>query len=96
MVLQLENTNIDAILDLGLSRFEHREKFREIALKNNIEIKLHFLDIPKVKPKQRVFERNKSKGVTYEFEVTEENFGFIEGWFEKLTKSELKNAIIMS
>ena len=95
LVLQLENTNIDSILDLGLSKFEHREKFRKFAKKNGIELKLHFLDIPKETRKQRILYRNETKGVTYEFEVTKENFEFMEGWFEKPTDLELKNAIII-
>ena len=95
LVLQLENTNIDSILDLGLSKFEHREKFIKFANKNGIELKLHFLDIPKETRKQRILGRNKTKGETYEFEVTKENFGFMEGWFEKPTDLELENAIII-
>ena len=47
LILQLENSGTDSILDLGLSKFKHREKFRDFARLNNIEIELHFLDIPK-------------------------------------------------
>ena len=96
MVLQLENTNIDLILDLGLSKFVHREKFIKLVKNNAIPLKLHFLDISKETRKQRILERNRTKGVTYEFELTEENFEFREGWFEKPTKSELNNAIIIT
>lgn len=96
LVLQLENTNIDSILDLGLSKFGHREKFRQFAKKNAIELKLHFLDISKETRKQRVIKRNKIKGETFEFEVTNENFEFMEGWFEKPTHKELKNAKIIT
>jgi hypothetical protein len=28
IIIQLENVETDSILDLGLSKFEHREKFR--------------------------------------------------------------------
>jgi hypothetical protein len=31
LVHQLETANIDSILDLGFSKFEHREKFRKFA-----------------------------------------------------------------
>ncbi len=31
LVAQLEQAKVDAILDLGLSKFEHREKFRKFA-----------------------------------------------------------------
>jgi hypothetical protein len=40
--------------------------------------------------------RNEEKGETFEFEVTKENFDFMENWFEKPTNSELKNAIVTS
>lgn len=93
LILQLEKTGTDAILDLGLSKFEHREKFRKFAKNNNIEIKIHFLDIPKETRLQRIFERNKEKGETFEFEVTQENFDFMESWFEKPTKKEMMGGI---
>ena len=35
LILQLDNAGRDAILDLGLSKFSHREKFRKFALENN-------------------------------------------------------------
>ena len=47
LVSQLENSRTDSILDLGLSKFEHREKFRKFADLNGYELKVHFLDIPK-------------------------------------------------
>ncbi len=95
LILQLENIGVDSILDLGLSKFEHREKFRKFAKDNYIEIKMHFLDILKKTRFSRVMERNETKGDTFEFEVTQENFDFMENWFEKPTASELKNGILM-
>lgn len=95
LVIQLENSGTDSILDLGLSKFSHREKFRIFAKKNDFEIKSHFLDVSKDIRKERIFKRNKEKGKTFEFEVTEENFEFMENWFENPTKQELKNGIII-
>jgi len=96
LILQLERTEIDSILDLGLSKFEHREKFRKFAKINNIEIKIHFLDISKETRLKRIFERNNEKGKTFEFEVTQENFEFMESWFEKPSEMELKNGILIN
>lgn len=96
LIVQLETLKTDSILDLGLSKFEHREKFRKFAKENGIEIKLHFLNVSKETRLKRVMNRNKEKGETFEFEVTKENFDFMENWFEKPTKVELKNAIITS
>ena len=95
LILQLENSNVDSILDVGLSKFEHREKYRQFAKKNNIEVKIHYLNISKEIRKERVLKRNLEKGATFEFEVSEDNFEFMETWFETLTKQELENAIII-
>lgn len=94
-VKQLENINVDSILDLGLSKQTHREKFKKFAKTNNFELKLHFLDVSKEERFKRIQKRNQEKGDTFEFEVTRENFDFMESWFEKPTKKELKNALII-
>ena len=96
LILQLENIKTDSILDLGLSKFEHREKFRAFAESHKIEIKIHFLNISREIRKQRVIERNKKRGETFEFEVTEDNFEFMENWFEKPTEIELTNGIVIN
>ena len=95
-VSQLENAKTDSILDLGLSKFEHREKFRLFAKSKGYEIKIHFLDIPKQTRLERVMKRNIEKGDTFAFEVTKENFDFMEGWFEKPNKAEIEKGIIIN
>ncbi len=95
LIKQLENIGVDAILDLGLSKFVHREKFRNFANLNSYKIKTHFLNISKEIRLSRIIHRNETKGDTFEFEVTQENFDFMENWFEKPTISELKNGIII-
>ncbi len=94
LIVQLEASKTDSILDLGLSKYEHREKFRQFAKENGFEIKVHFLDISKDTRLKRVMHRNNEKGETFEFEVTKENFDFMENWFEKPTKIELENSFI--
>lgn len=96
LVLQLENIGVDAILDLGLSKFTHREKFRDFAKENSFKIKTHFLNISKETRLSRISQRNKLKGKTFEFEVAQENFYFMENWFEKSTVLELKNGIAIT
>lgn len=54
LVHQLENAKTDSILDLGFSRFEHREKFRKFADLNGYQLKIHFLDISKETRHKRV------------------------------------------
>ncbi|NMH89363.1 AAA family ATPase [Flavivirga algicola] len=95
LVQQLENSNIDSILDLGLSKYEHREKFRKFANLNDYELKTHFLNIPKDIRLHRVMKRNTEKGNTFEFEVSKEHFDFMEKWFEKPTEKEMIGGIII-
>ncbi len=96
LMVQLENSKTDTILDLGLSKYAHREKFRKFAALNNFEVKLHFLDVSKGTRLKRIQKRNSEKGETFEFEVTKENFDFMEDWFEKPNTLEMKNGILIS
>lgn len=96
LILQLENASTDSILDLGLSKISHREKFRSFALENKIEFQIHYLNIAKEERWQRILKRNSEKGSTYEFDVTLEDFNFMEEWFELPTDLELNKAIIIS
>ena len=96
LILQLDNAGTDAILDLGLSKFSHREKFRKFALENNIEFQFHYLNISKDERWQRVQNRNQEKGATFEFEVSLNDFNFMESWFEVPTNDELNEAIYIS
>ncbi|CAM4277620.1 AAA family ATPase [Flavobacterium terrigena] len=96
LILQLENASTDSILDLGLSKFSHREKFRKFALENNIEFQFHYLNISKEERWQRILKRNSERGITYEFDVSLDDFNFMEGWFEEPTNQELNKAIIIS
>lgn len=95
LVKQLETSKTDSILDLGFSKFKHREKFREFAKSNGFELKIHFLDIPKETRLERVIKRNNEKEKTFEFEVSKENFDFMESWFEKPSQKELDGGIII-
>ena len=96
LVEQLEVTGTNSILDLGLAKIEHREKFRAFALKKGFELKIHFLNISKETRMQRVLKRNDEKGDTFEFEVTRENFDFMEDWFEPPTQDEMTNGIVIT
>ncbi|PQJ72563.1 MULTISPECIES: AAA family ATPase [Polaribacter] len=95
LILQLEKSGVDSILDVGLSKLLHREKYNQFAKENNIEVKIHFLNISKEIRKERIIKRNLEKGDTFEFEVSESDFDFMENWFETLTEAELSNAVII-
>jgi hypothetical protein len=53
------------------------------------------LDIPKETRLNRVIQRNTEQGETFEFEVSEEDFDFMEIWFERPEEEELVNAVII-
>tara|TARA_R110002050_G_scaffold263024_1_gene403402 strand:- start:662 stop:1150 length:489 start_codon:yes stop_codon:yes gene_type:complete len=95
LIQQLENANTDTILDLGLAKFEHREKFRAFASQHGFHVTTHFLDIPKETRLKRVQKRNNEKGDTFEFEVSQANFEFMESWFETPSAKELVGAVII-
>jgi len=96
LIKQLEISKTDSILDLGFSKYEHREKFRKFADYHRYDLTIHFLDISKEIRLKRVMKRNEEKGKTYEFEVTKENFDFMENWFEKPDDMEMKKGIVIS
>ncbi len=57
------------------------------------KLKTHFLDISKETRLERVIKRNKERGDTFEFEVSRENFDFMESWFEKPSENEIEGGI---
>ena len=57
LMVQLEDSATDSILDLGLSKFEHREKFRNFALQKGFECRLHFLNISRDTRLKRINKR---------------------------------------
>lgn len=96
LVIQLAEAGTPAILDLGFAKKERREAFYAFAKAYNIPIQLHFLDIPSEIRKQRVVQRNQEKGATFQFEVSETDFDFMETWFERPTPKEVEDAIIIT
>ena len=95
LVQQLESTKIDSVLDLGFSKFVHREKFRKFAEVNGYELEIHFLDISNEIRWERVMKRNKEKGETFEFRVSREDFEFMEHWFEQPSDEEMRGGIFI-
>jgi hypothetical protein len=63
---------------------------------NGYELKTHFLDISKETRLGRVIKRNSEKGETFEFEVSREDFDFMENWFEKPSEIEMQDGITIT
>jgi translation initiation factor 2 alpha subunit (eIF-2alpha) len=87
-VRQLENSG--TILDLGLSKILDQQT-EKICKKKWISNKT-FLDISKETMETSDKETQK-KGATFEFEVSKENFDFMETWFEKPSEIEMIGGI---
>ncbi len=95
LILQLESTGVDSILDLGFSKKGYRDKFINFAAENKLTVELHYVDVSPEQRWQNILKRNSEKGPTYEIEVTRENFEFMEDWFEAPEGDELANAILV-
>jgi len=96
LINQLESSNTDSILDLGLSKYEHREKYRKFANSNDYALKIHFLNVSKETRLLRVTKRNEEKGETFEFKVSKEDFDFMENWFEKPNEKEIADGLVIT
>lgn len=96
LVLQLEDASTPSILDLGFAKLNRREFFYAFAKKHKISYQIHYLDIDKEIRSRRVTRRNKEKGLTYQFEVSQADFEFMETWFEPLTNEEKRQAKIIT
>lgn len=92
---QLLARKTEVILDLGLSKFSHREKFRRLAAAENVPVRLHYLTAPQYVRRERVVHRNTHKPPTFAIEVTPEMFNFMEDWFEPPLDAELVGGVVV-
>jgi predicted kinase len=96
MAERVLNTHVDVILEVSASTRELRQKQLQRALDIGAAVQLHFLDVDKEIRRKRVANRNKDKGDSYSFEVTDEMFDFVEDMFERPGQEELSGAIIIT
>jgi predicted kinase len=87
--LQLTQYHVPSVLDLGFTTKDHRTKFVELAKETELEVQLHFLDLPRADRWERVQHRNKKKGSTFQLEVDRETFNFVEDMWEPPTEEEM-------
>lgn len=73
---------IPAVLDLGFTKREHREKFRTLCANAGLNVEVHFVDVPRETRWQRVQARNSEQGETFAMEVDRSMFDFMEGMWE--------------
>ncbi|MEO1368554.1 MAG: ATP-binding protein, partial [Acidobacteriota bacterium] len=89
---QLLGLGHDVVLDLGLPKRHHRDRFALRASEVSAQLKLHLIDADREVRKTRVLERNHSHTDIFGFRVTEEMFDYMEGVFEAPTGQELETA----
>jgi predicted kinase len=85
---------VDVVFDVGLSRREHRERFRLRAGEVGADPKLHYLDVEEATRRERVRLRNEQRTGPFFFEVTDAMFNFMENAFEPPGDDELIGAMI--
>jgi predicted kinase len=85
---------VDVVFDVGLSKREHRERFRLRAAQVGADPKLHYLDVEEATRRARVRARNAERSGPFSFEVTDAMFDFMENVFEAPGDDELIGAMI--
>jgi predicted kinase len=93
---QLLARGVDVVYDVGLSKREHRDRFRARAAQVGAETKLHYLDIDADTRRERVRRRNEDvANETSFFVITGPMFDWMERWFEAPDDDELYGAMIV-
>jgi predicted kinase len=95
MADQLLARGSDVIFDVGLSKREHRDRFRARAAEAGVSTRLHFLDVDVETRRARVQRRNTEKSASYSFDVSDAMFDFMETWFERPSAEELVGAEVV-
>jgi len=73
---------VPAVLDLGFTKYEHREKFRSLCADAGLSVAVHFVDVSREVRWQRVQGRNAEQGETYAMQVDRSMFDFMESMWE--------------
>lgn len=82
IVEQAAARGLPAVLDLGFTKYEHREKFRSLCADAGLSAAVHFIDVPRETRWLRVQARNAEKGETYAMQVDRSMFDFMEDMWE--------------
>ena len=88
MAQQLAARGVPAILDLGFTKKDDRDRFRQIARKANLTAAVHFIDVSAEERWRRVEQRNADKGETLAMRGDRGMFDFMEGMWEPPDEDE--------
>ena len=74
LTCDLVDTGTSAILELGLVQRQDREDFYSRVDASGYQLKVYVLDAPKEVRRQRIQDRNRERGSTFQMEVSDEVF----------------------
>jgi predicted kinase len=86
---QAAAAGLPVVVDCGLTRADHRAKWRDLAASAGLAVRLHYLEVDREARWRRVQGRNAERGPTYRLEVTREMFDFVETLWEPPTAAEM-------
>ncbi len=90
------NAGNDVVFDLGLMKITDRDRIKILCNKLGVEFRFYCLLADKTVRQNRVIERNKGEGETFEFPVSPEMFETVELMFEMPNDSETDNIIYIN
>ena len=79
---------VPVVLDLGFTKYEHRQKFRDLAAEAGLSAAVHFIDVSRETRWQRVQRRNAEQGDTFAMHVDRGMFDFMESLWEPPVQAE--------
>ena len=79
---------LPVVLDLGFTKQEHRQKFRDLAAAAGLSAAVHFVDVSRETRWQRVQHRNAEQGDTFAMHVDRAMFDFMESLWEPPVQAE--------
>ena len=79
---------VPAVLDLGFTKHEHRQKFRDLAEAAGLSAAVHFIDVPAETRWRQVEHRNETRGDTFAMHVDRGMFDFMESMWEPPVEAE--------
>ena len=85
---QVVARGLPAVLDLGFTTREHRDRFRALASEAGLSAAVHFIDVPADERWFRVNRRNKERGETYAMQVDRQMFDFMDAMWEPPLEAE--------
>jgi predicted kinase len=85
----------DVVLDVGLSKRQHRDRFRLRAGQVGAQSKLHYLDVDAQTRRERIHLRNGKETGQRSLVVTDAMFDWMERGFEAPDDDELYGAMIV-